>query len=407
MKKLIAMILALTLLLSLVACASSDQPAQTVQDTTPSDTQTTTEPATDSQESGQPETATEVDFSAYTRKIEPLAEPATLNVATGICILHDLPSYIAYKTGLLEQFGINAELIYFANGPLMVEAMAAGSIDCGGYGLGGVLSGCVQGVTDVLWIRTDEGAMQQYYAPNDSAIVAAGVNPETGFYGTADDWKAMNVIVAPGTALEYTFGAAMERLGLSVDEMNVTYMSQENSLTSLYAGQGDAWCLSNLYGYLADIVDGYTEILNGTQVGAEVYCASVASKTALAEAAKKQAIFTWLECVSAVTEWMNASEENKAIAVQYLTDWCNEQGSDTGGADMNAYLSAVAFFEVEDEVELFSKNADDLLNVEQSIMGNFDFYVKQGNYQEGDRDLILDGDFNPEFVMYMQEKYAE
>lgn len=349
---------------------------------------------------------TEIDFSAYTEQITPLEESTELDVAIGICVLHDLPSYIAYKTGLLEAYGIDANLVYFSNGPLMVEAMAADSIDCGGYGLGGILSGTVQGVADVLWIRTDEGAMQQYYAPNDSAIVASGVNPDTGFYGTEEDWKSMNIFVAPGTALEYTLGSAMEKLGLSLDDLNITNMTAENCLTALYAGQGDAWCLSNTYGYLADIVAGYTKILDGTNVGAEVYAASVASKNALKDEKKREAIYTWLELVMAVTEWLNENEENKQVAVDYLATWCDEQGTDTGGADLYAYLTAVDFFELDKEIKLFSKNSDGLLNVEESVMGNFDFYVSQGNYQETDRELVLDGDFNPDFVNKMAEKYG-
>lgn len=411
MKKMIAMLLAMAMIVSCMACGGSE----TGQNAVPNEeTDSGVEKAPEADTSDDSETAdttdasavSEIDFSEFTEEITPLEEPVDLNVCIGICILHDLPSYLAYKTGLLEQYGINANMVTFANGPLMVEAMSAGSIDCGGYGLGGILSGVVQGITDVLWVRTDEGAMQQYYAPNDSEIVAAGVNPDTGFYGTAEDWEKLNVFVAPGTAQEYVFGVAMDELGLSIEDLDITYMDNANCLTALYAGQGDAWSITNTYGYTAYIMDGYTKILDGTNVGAEVYAASVASKAALQDETKKEAIYTWLECTMAVTEWMKASEDNMKIATEYLVEWCEDQGVDMEGADVYAYATALEFFDLEDQLELFADNGEGMLNVEDSVMGNFDYYVQQGNYQESDRELVLDGDFNPEFVEYLADKYG-
>lgn len=404
MKKLMVLLLVMAMVFSCAACGSTTEKSTGTPATTP-------RPETPAASSGETKAAeapaaTQVDFSAYTKKITPLETPVDLNVAIGICILHDLPAYLAYKTGLLEAYGINANLVTFSNGPLMVEAMSAGSIDCGGYGLGGILSGTVQGITDVLWIRTDEGAMQQYYAPNDSQIVASGVNPETGFYGTAEDWKSMNVFVAPGTAQEYVFGVAMDELGLTADQMDITYMDNANCLTALYAGRGDAWSITNTYGYTAYIMDGYTKILDGTNVGAEVYAASVASKKALQDETKKEAIYTWLECTMAVTDWLNASEDNMAIAVEYLIEWCEDQGVDMEGADVYAYANALTFFDLKKQLELFADNGEGMLDVEESVMGNFNYYVSRGNYQESDRALVLDGDFNPDFVTYLAEKYG-
>lgn len=401
-ERLIALLLVIGMLATCIGCtpASEQSSNDSSQTTTPSDSQS------DDADGDGAAPATEIDFSEFTSKITPLEEPVELNTCIGICILHDLPTYLAYKTGLLEAYGIKANLVYFTNGPLMVEAMAAGSIDCGGYGLGGILSGSVQGITDILWIRADEGSMQQYHVPNDAAIVQSGINPETGFYGTAEDWKNMNVFMAAGTAMEYTLGAAMEKLGLTFDDMNITKMTTENVLAALYAGQGDAWSLGNLYGYLADVQEGYTKILDGCDVGAEIYAATVASKEAMKDETKRQAILTWMECVMAVTNWLNASEENKEIAVQYLIDWNEEQGVDTGGADLYAYLNDITFLDLDDQLDLYSTGESGLLKVEESIMDNFDFYVNQGNYQESDRELLLDGDFTPVAIEYLSEKYG-
>ena len=97
--------------------------------------------------------------------------------------------------------GIDATLIPTSSGPLQVEAMASGAIDCGGYGIGGILMGSVNQTTQVLAMRMDEAVVQKYFVKGDSPIAEAGVN-EYGFYGDYDSWKEAEVYLPSGTTLQ-------------------------------------------------------------------------------------------------------------------------------------------------------------------------------------------------------------
>lgn len=345
-------------------------------------------------------------IEAFTTHIQPLAQPVHLNIGATPGVLHDFPAYLAEALGLLEQYGVEAEISYYGNGPLMVEAMRAGDVDCGGYGLGGLLSGSVQGVADILWIRCDEAVLQKFFAANDSAIVQAGVNPETGFYGRAEDWKGLSTYCAPGTTLQYVLGEALGRLNLTFEDLDMVYMDAQNTTTALHAGQGDVWALWNMYGFTSAVMEGYTDICNGQNLSLNLYNGSVSSKQALQDETKKEAVYLWLECEMAVIDWMKASEDNMRLAAEYYAQWCEDEGISTGGADLYQYINSVTFFGLDEQYKMFTeKTADGTLLAEDAVLGAMDFFISQGSYTESDKALLLDGDFNPDFVVQMHQKY--
>lgn len=338
------------------------------------------------------------DVTTYFDDIEPLAEATTLNVGIGAGILHDFPAYLAWKVGAYDKLNLKSELQYFPNGPLMIEAMKAGALDVAGSGVGGLLAGTVQGVIDILQIRVDEAVVQKYLVRKDSAIANDGIN-DAGFLGSAESWSQAQMYLPAGTTLQYLGGVAMGSLGLSLDSLNTVFMDANNVNTAIYAGQGDAWALWNLYGYAGALSEDYVEAFSGKTLGINFASASFASKAAMADPALADAVRVWVEGQFAVIEWMQESPENMQAAVDYYYEWCQEEGIMAAEEDIFNYMSDVTFFTREENIALLSeRNEDGLLPAEEMLLSPMDFFISQGNYTEADKEKLLDGDFNPVVV---------
>jgi len=337
------------------------------------------------------------------QSIEPLENPVKLRIGIGAGILHDFPAYLAEKLGLLEHAGIDANMLYFGNGPLMVEALTAGELDVAGYGIGGILGGSVTDVAKIVHIRMEEAVVQKYFVKADSAIAQFGLNPETGMYGNKETWAGKEVYVPPGTTLQYLLGAALEKMDMTMADIKPVFMDAKNVNTALYANQGDAWALWNMFGYAGELQDDYVEAFNGTTAGISLSAASVVRTEALnnpdlAAAAKK-----WLECQLAVIDWMQASEENMNISVDYFYEWTQEEGIMAEKEDLYRYMNDASFFNRNECLDLMTSADDEgVMTAMGMILNAMDFFVGEGNYRESDKAKITEEDFYVDFIKELQ-----
>jgi hypothetical protein len=227
---------------------------------------------------------------------------------------------------------------------------------------------------------------------------SSGVN-EAGFLGSADSWSKAQIYLPAGTTLQYLGGVAMGKIGLSLDNLNTVYMDANNVNTAIYAGQGDAWALWNLYGYAGALKQDYVVAFSGKTLGVNFASASFASKAVMADPKLADAARVWVEGQFAVIKWMQESPENMQAAVDYYYEWCQEEGIMAAKEDILSYMSDVTFFTREENVKLLSeRNADGLLPAEAMLLSPMDFFISQGNYTEADKEKLLDGDFNPSVV---------
>ena len=349
--------------------------------------------------------ATEIDptdIMTYFAQIEPLEEPVHLNIGTDPGIYHNFYTYLAYKLGGLEMVGIDATLIPTSSGPLQVEAMASGAIDCGGYGIGGILMGSVNQTTQVLAMRMDEAVVQKYFVKGDSPIAEAGVN-EYGFYGDYDSWKEAEVYLPSGTTLQYLLGTAMGKLGLTLEEMNTVYTEAPNIFTVMASGQGSAWGLWNMTAYDAYMQEnGYVEALNGINGGISLPAATTASRVALEDPVKYEAIKRWFACEQAVIRWIQASEENLLSAIDYMYEWCEAEGVVCTYESIENYLKDAEPYTLEENYEMFTTvgESGDLLAGE-ILVPAMDFFVSNGSYTEDDYEKLLDAsNYTADFIEY-------
>lgn len=112
----------------------------------------------------------------YYEGIEPLEEEVTIRYGDGVGYQLSVPIYIAWKSGALEELGVNLEWVPSSSGPLRVEAIAADEIDLFGSGFAGIAIGCAQGTVKMLSYINDDSVVQKFYVKEDDPLASADYN---------------------------------------------------------------------------------------------------------------------------------------------------------------------------------------------------------------------------------------
>lgn len=210
-KKLLALALALTMVLSLGACGS-----KTAEDTTPETTPETTDTT--------PET-TDTEDTGSTEET-PTYEPATVRVAYMPNLGSASSLFTAMEQGYFEEVGLTVEPYQFSGGPAEISAMASGDIDISQIGHG-AHSLCIQGDAAVF-------AFDQLSQAD--AVVA---NKAKGIESAAD-LKGKTVAVATGTSSQIILQFVLQDAGLTEADINTVEMNVEGMTAALVSGQIDA-----------------------------------------------------------------------------------------------------------------------------------------------------------------------
>ena len=202
MKKLISMLLALVMVLSLAACgAKTEAPAAT--EAPKAEAPAATEAA-----------ATEA----------PKADPITLNIA----YMPNWGALWAVATGIEKGYfaeeGLELNLVQFDAGPAEIAAMEQGSIDIAYIGKGAHKL-CPNGTADILLL--------QHMGDGDSIIGLGGITK-------LEELKGKKVGYAAGTSSESILVAALESVGLTMDDVEAMNMNASNLTSAAMAGSIDA-----------------------------------------------------------------------------------------------------------------------------------------------------------------------
>ena len=209
MKKLIALLLALVMALSLAACGASE-PAPT--------------------EAPKAETPAAPEAPAATEApAAPAVEPVTLNVA----YMPNYSSLVEVVTGIEKGYfaeeGITVNLVEFADGPTIIAAMENGSIDIGYIG-SGAHKLCIAGRAKIFSFA---------HCGNGDAVIGL----KSKGVSTAADLKGKTVGYSAGTSSEAILQKTLASAGLSMDDITAMEMDASGLVGAMVSGSLDACAL--------------------------------------------------------------------------------------------------------------------------------------------------------------------
>lgn len=348
--------------------------------------------------------------SEYTEEafgdIEALDELTTLSIGSLSSSTHGFTNYLIGKLGGYDAANIDEEVIVFGGGSILVEAMVSGDCEVGVYGLGGTLAGTIgQGFVNLGAASRDYHALQ-FFAANDSALVAAGENSDiAGIYGTAEDWKGSDIFLPVGSTLHYVLSKGLEKLGLTTDDVELTHMEVPNINTALLAGKCEIGGVWTNYPY-GDLNETATPVMTAEAVDVTLITCFAAPESLLADTAKSAAIEKWMELYFAAVDWMYASDENLETAIDWFMEWNEENGIASVRTEIEAHCEYQRCYTLEDNIEMFAEQSElgDFSKMVEYNVEPLEFYVDQGIYSEADLEKFIEPQyFDSSFIDALAE----
>ncbi|MEW4413713.1 ABC transporter substrate-binding protein [Clostridium sp. AN503] len=309
---------------------------------------------------------------------------------------HGLPAYIAEEMGYYEEEGLDVETLVYIGAPPQMEAYEAGAWDIGTTGFGGIVLGVAKSSLQVIGVTIDDGTVMGLWAREDSDIAKAGYHDETGCYGTAEEWKDLEILYTQGTITDIMLTSTLTQLGLVPDDVVRTNMDSSPAFTAFQAGSGDLVQANSSFYFNAE-EEGWVPVTTGTSQNIYMPSVIVASDKMIAE--RPETAEKWVRAYMKGVQWI---KDNPEEAAGKFVEFCEENGVATDEANALKFVKAqiVGIPGVEEQLTYFAPAEDSEDSVlQQALARCMDVYVEMGNYTQEDADaLMLDENYNASFM---------
>lgn len=305
--------------------------------------------------------------------------------------------WCAQQEGIFEKYGIEVEAQTFTNGMVMLEAID--NIDVALTGIGGILAGTINYDTQIISVIAPDSGTQYLFVRPDGAIAAAGqghntLNPE--IYGDAESWKGAQVLSTSGNVLQYLLMNVLDGFGLTLDDVQVTWMDMPTCNASFLAGEGDAATVTGSVSYAEDKAD-YVVAATGPMCDLGLTTCMLADPAKIEAKETHDAMVTFLKACFESVEWMR---DNANAAQAHMIDWCEYCGQECTPQLAKLYLAADPNYTLEEVYTMMHETSSegDYSVVEERLLKILDFYVQCENYVESDKDKFLDHKFTTSII---------
>ncbi|ANY09350.1 ABC transporter substrate-binding protein [Pseudonocardia sp. HH130630-07] len=202
--------------------------------------------------------------------------------------------------GLLEDLPYRIEFRTFTAGPPLIEAASAGAIDVGGTGN-----------TPAVFATAARARVQIVSANRGNvtsdAILVRGDSP----LRSVGDLRGARVAVGKGTSAHGQLLATLGAAGLTLDDLDLTFLAPADAYGAFRQGDVDAWAVWDPYTAQAELDDDARVLADGTGT-ANGYGFQVASNAALADPARSAAVADYLARVAAAQTYSDTHREQRA-----------------------------------------------------------------------------------------------
>ena len=135
--------------------------------------------------------------------------------------------------GYFAEEGLDVELVPFSAGPPEVAAMVSGDLQFGYIGSGATNLAANGEVEIIFFINL-----------GDAEVIV--VNKKSG-YKSLSDLKGKTLATTLGTSAENIVNFALQREGMTMDDINIINMDQSGCVTAMLSGKVDAVCVYSTF----------------------------------------------------------------------------------------------------------------------------------------------------------------
>lgn len=210
--------------------------------------------------------------------------------------------------GELDDLTYRIKWSTFTSGPPLLEAVNAKAVDIGGVGNTPPVFAAGSG-SRITVVAASHGSSEgeAVVVPGDSALKRLA------------DLKGRRIAVAQGSSAHYQLITSLRSAGLSLEDVDVSYLQPADALAAFSGGKVDAWAIWDPYTSQVLRNNGARVLTTGTgRVNGLAF--QVAAPGALADKAKSAAIGDYLKRLRRAQEWVAEHPERWAKV------WAKETG---------------------------------------------------------------------------------
>ena len=192
-----------------------------------------------------------------------------LRVAT-MPFITSLPTEYIIKNGLDVKAGFKIEPTMFATGAPMNEALAANLWDVGAMGAASITGVANYDMMIIGEVLESTDGLGVFVKPDSPIAQAKGANPSfPNVLGSAETVKGKTILLPIGTAQHFTTLKWLEKLGLSMTDVNIVNMDTVQAYQALLANQCDIVAL-NVPTFFDAQKDGMVQVGNLADLGNKI-----------------------------------------------------------------------------------------------------------------------------------------
>lgn len=341
---LLGLLAALIATLAISACGGSDGDDSSTEETATAVTGTTTAAST---------APAEVDLSGVTLRVG---------------VQKDGIKSFLERSGALDDAPYEIEWSTFTAGPPLVEAAAADKIDVAWVGGAPPIFGAAAGA--------DFKVVQAFH--EDDETENSILVPEGSDIKSVKDLAGKKVAVGKGTSAHGMFINALERNGMSIDDVEAAYLLPPDGLAAFSSGAVDAWVVWDPFVTQAVQEEGAIEIASGAPDEHGVQF-EIASSASLEDETRRAAVADWVYRLGKGFDWAVANPDEWGDA------WAEESGLPASVTRQVARNKALKSGPVTDEIIGIQQDLADVFFEagEIPVEVNFEESVDKELYDEG------------------------
>jgi ABC-type nitrate/sulfonate/bicarbonate transport system substrate-binding protein len=365
-KKLMAMVITITMAAMMAAgCAKTA-------DNTPSDTKGGTATAAP--------TAAGTDTPAATA--EPQLSGKKLIVGT-MAKAMGLPVEYAIEKGYFAAKGLDIDMIIFATGAPINEAMNAGQLDVAVSGMANVYNLATGNYTYIGDTMISEQGQAMYARPDSDIVKSDGVLPNTK--GSAETVKGISILGPLATSAQYNAIKYVQSFGLTDSDFTMVSMEYPQAYQAFTTGEGDLIATTPPYSFQLEDA-GYIKVADLTDLMGQPLTDGIYVPNKILEE-RSADLQAFLEVYyQAATELLN----DPAARSEFAIKWYGEEGVTYTDENMQNEIKAQTYTTIES-----MSDSNYLFGATMTSMGSF--FASQGLIEEANVPNI-EASFNTDFV---------
>lgn len=248
-----------------------------------------------------------------------------------------LPVYLAQKEGLFSDAGLDVEIITFASGAPINEAMAAGELDVAVSG-----TATVFGLATGMYTYIGDGCItvdgQALYARQDSPIAAVdGVAEDTK--GSAETVEGCSVLGPLATTAQFLAIKYVESFGLTSEDFDMVSMDFASAYQAFVSGQGDL--IATCPPYSSQLAEaGYVKVADLSNVMGAPLVDTVFCQNSIAED-RSGDVKAFLDCYY---EACNSLATDDQLRRETALEWYASEGINYSESDMDTEITQQTYF---------------------------------------------------------------